>query len=89
MQIIVIVNRIWVLSFTTNFWGVLKIGIAFHVGNPSSPIDGSKARMHRTSHIRVLLVPKHCVCLIINYGSRVPYLNPGLLGASPTLNALS
>jgi len=46
--------------------GVHEFGITFLVGNPNSPCGDCKARMNHKSHITVILVPKDCVCPIIN-----------------------
>ena len=69
--------------------GVHEFGITFLVGNVNSPCSYTKTRMHHTSHIRVILAPKVCVCPIVNSESRDSDVNPGLLVASPTLYALS
>ena len=70
-------------------WGVHAFGSTFVVGYHYSPCGDTKARMNHTSHIRVRLVPKDCVCPITNSLSGDPDLNPGLWCASPTLCALS
>jgi len=58
--------------------GVHEFGLTFLSRKPNSPCGYCKARMHYRSHIRVILVPKDCVCPIISSLSRDPGLNPGI-----------
>jgi hypothetical protein len=69
--------------------GVHEFGITFLVGNVSSPCGDQRATVHHTRYFRVHIVPKDCVCPILNSGSRDTYLNPVLCGACPSLCGLT
>jgi hypothetical protein len=69
--------------------GMHEFGITFLVGNANSRCGDRRARVHHTSYIRVNIVPKDCVCSILNSGSRDTDLNPGLCVAGPTLCGLT